>query len=358
MKKRITVNIKWFFRVAVKNILIFSVCHFILFSPTLFADELTKVGTTAANFLQLRVGPRAMALGGAFIGIADDASALYWNAAGITQMQGLKLFYQNTHLYADLKHQSFGLTYALNNQNYLGVLVNHLDFGSMEQTTLEEPEGTNQTFDAASMAISLTFARQLTNRVSFGVSAKYIQERIWLEIARGYAFDIATLYAIPEAGLRIGMSLSNLGPEMGIGEAPHLKFYKQKPDDYPGSPQPEAQLSTKTFPLPLAFSLGVSYNLIGQNALQESEEHRLTPCISITDAYDSPFRVNLGLEYSWHQTFALRGGYYLGYDTENYALGFGLNIFKYAKVNMQLDYAWMNYGQLGSINSFGLQFQF
>ncbi len=327
-------------------------------SARLSAGELTKVGTTSANFLQLRVGPRAMALGGAFVGLADDVSALYWNPAGITNAPGLQMFYQNTHLYAGLKHQSLGITYALGSQNHLGLLVNYLDFGTMEQTTLENPEGTNQTFDAASMAIGLTFARQLTNRVAFGVTAKYIQERIWLEVARGYAIDIATLYTIREIGLRIGMNLSNLGPDMGIGEAPHLKFYKRKPDDYPGSPQPEAQLSTKTFPLPLAFSLGLSADLIGQNALRVNEEHRLTATTSITDGYDSPFRMNFGLEYAWHRTLALRAGYYLGYDTENYSLGFGINVYKYAKINMQIDYAWMNYGDLGSINSFGLQFQF
>ncbi len=322
------------------------------------AGDLTKVGTTSANFLQLRVGARAIAMGGSFVGVANDGSALYWNPAGITNLPGIQAFYQNSRLYAGLKHQSFGLSYSLDQQNYLGLLVNYLDMGKMEQTTLESPDGTNQQFDAASMAIGLTFARQLTNRVSFGLTAKYIQERIWLEYARGYAFDIATLYTIREKGIRIGMNLSNLGPDMGIGEAPHLKFYKRKPDDYPGSPQPEAQLSTKTFPLPLAFSMGVSLDIIGQNALRHSEEHRLTIATSITDGYDSPFRMNFGTEYVCHDVLALRGGYYLNYDTENYALGFGLNIYKYARINLQLDYAWMNYGDLGSINTYGLEFKF
>ncbi len=322
------------------------------------SGELTKVGTTAANFLQLRVGARAMAMGGAFVGLADDVSALYWNPAGITSGRGVRSFYQHSQLYAGLKHQSLGLTYALNPQNHMGLLVNYLDYGRMEQTTLESPDGTNQYFDAASMAIGLTYARQLTNRVSFGVTAKYIQERIWLEVARGYAFDIATLYNIKERGIRIGMNLSNLGPEMGIGDAPHLKFYRRQPDDYPGSPQPESQLSTRTFPLPLAFSLGLGVDIIGPAAFHQDEAQRLTTSFSITDGYDSPFRVNMGLEYAWHETLSLRGGYYLGYDTENYALGFGLNIFKYAKINLQLDYAWMNYGDLGSINTWGLEFKF
>ena len=45
------------------------------------AQDVSKVGTTAADFLNIDVGPRAMAMGGAFVGAADDASAMYWNPA-------------------------------------------------------------------------------------------------------------------------------------------------------------------------------------------------------------------------------------------------------------------------------------
>src|SRR5271155_3166064 len=44
-------------------------------------------GTTAAEFLQLGVGARALTMGQAYTAVADDASALYWNPADMTQIQ-------------------------------------------------------------------------------------------------------------------------------------------------------------------------------------------------------------------------------------------------------------------------------
>lgn len=329
----------------------------LLFVLPLQADELTKVGATAANFLQMEVGARAMALGAAYVGLADDATALFWNPGGIGLNRGLRVAYQQTQMYADIRQQIFSLMYSLSESDQLGLLVNYLDIGKMEETTLQEPEGTGQYFDAANISLGLTYGRQLTNRVSFGVSTKYIQERIWLETARGFAFDIGTIYNIEEKGIRIGMALTNLGPEMGIGEAPHLRFYKEKSDDYPGSPQPESQLVTKTFPLPLAFSLGMSLNVLGPRALNVNEEHRLTISASAIDAFDAPFRSNYGVEYAWREIFALRGGYHLGYDTAKISLGFGMNIHKYTSLNLQIDYAWVDYGDLGSLNVWGLEFR-
>jgi len=45
----------------------------------------------ANGFYTPTVGPRASAMGGAFIGLADDYSAVYWNPAGITQIKGVEL---------------------------------------------------------------------------------------------------------------------------------------------------------------------------------------------------------------------------------------------------------------------------
>ncbi len=323
-----------------------------------FAGDLTKVGATSANFLQMEAGARAMALGGAYVGLADDATALIWNPGGIGFHPGVDVAYQQTEMYAGIRHQLLGLTYALTATDHLGLMINYVDVGQMEQTTLEEPDGTGLYFDASNLALGLTYNRQLTNRVSFGVSFKFVQERIWLEYAQGFAIDIGTMYNIAEKGVRIGMALTNLGPGIKIGDAPHLHFYKEKPDDYPGAPQPESQLVTKEFPLPLAFSLGMAVNVLGPQAISVNDEHRLTVSISATDGYDTPFRTNYGLEYSWRELFALRGGYHLNYDTAGLTLGFGLNIQKYTSLNLSIDYSWVDYGDLGSLDVWGLEFRF
>ncbi|MDA0378244.1 MAG: hypothetical protein O2899_02035, partial [Bacteroidetes bacterium] len=52
------------------------------------ANTITKVGTTAAQFLKLGVGARAVAMGGSFVAESSDLSALYWNPAGLSKISG------------------------------------------------------------------------------------------------------------------------------------------------------------------------------------------------------------------------------------------------------------------------------
>lgn len=69
------------------------------------AQIFEKVGTFDGQFLKIGIGARAAAMGGAFVAVADDASALYWNAAGIARVDADKSQLQFNHAIwpADLK---------------------------------------------------------------------------------------------------------------------------------------------------------------------------------------------------------------------------------------------------------------
>ena len=45
-----------------------------------------RTGTAMFQFLKIGVGGRAVGMGGSFVAVANDASALYWNPAGIVQI--------------------------------------------------------------------------------------------------------------------------------------------------------------------------------------------------------------------------------------------------------------------------------
>ncbi len=323
------------------------------------AQDLTKTGTTSADFLMIEVGARAQAMGGAYIGIADDATALYWNAAGAGLINKGAVQYQFSKRFADIAHHFMGVTYPLTDEDVIGLSVQYVDYGEMERTTLEEPDGTGETFSANSIAINLSYAKQLTDRVYVGFTGKYIYEEIWMEYGSGFAFDISTMYDMPEIGVRIGMAISNLGPEMGIDEGPHLTFYRRKPDDYPGSPQPESQLVTQKFPLPTGFSLGLSSVIVGTNSpFVKSGEHKVLLAASINDYFNAPFRGNAGVEYGWQDLIFLRAGYRFGYDTQKLSLGFGLDFYRFTNQNIRLDYVWVDYGDLEGVNIWSLEFRF
>jgi len=322
-------------------------------------DQVDKVGTSAANFLQLELGARAVAMGGAYVGLSDDVSALYWNPAGAALLDGLRVGYINVQRYAGIRHQFSGLVVPLSGLGALGVSVIYVDCGDMEITTVEEPEGTGQNFKASDLALGLSFARRLTDRVSFGVTAKYIQEKIWLESATGYALDLGTLYRLTDQGLQIGMAITNFGPGMSIDRGPHLTFEKEPPDNYPSSPPLDSRLETRQFPLPLKFELGVALEVIGKTGLILNDPtNRVTLSATINDGFDAPFRSTWGLEYDWNGIMALRGGYRENYDTGGLSTGVGLNIPVRSGLGARFDYTWVDYGNLESIQLWSLELTF
>lgn len=331
----------------------------LILTTLVLSEDLTKVGTTSANFLLMEVGARAIGMGGAYVGLADDASALHWNPAGINFAKKNQLYYEINSMYVGMKHHFAGMTFNINKNNTIGIMANYLNIGEMEVTTIENPEGTGEMFGASSYAIGMSYGNQLTDRVYVGIQGKFIKEKIWLESATGFAVDIGTIYNIEEIGLRIGMALQNLGVDMSVDDGPHLYFYKEKPDDYQGSPQPKSRLATKSFPMPLTFSIGTSVNIVGENAIMKSSgKNRITVSVSANDGFDNAFRTNWGMEYSWREFFALRSGYRQNYDTAGLSLGFGLNTESFTNFNLQIDYAWVDYGDLGPIDLWSIEFKF
>src|SRR5664279_5564405 len=62
-------------------------------------------GTTSANFLDLGIGPRAVAMGEAQVGLADDVYATYWNPAGLAQLQNSEAGFVQTQYFQDIQSQ-------------------------------------------------------------------------------------------------------------------------------------------------------------------------------------------------------------------------------------------------------------
>ena len=65
-----------------------------------------RAGTSAIQFLKIAVGARAAAIGESFVAISNDASALCWNPAGITQFKDNQFFISHTNWLVDIKHQA------------------------------------------------------------------------------------------------------------------------------------------------------------------------------------------------------------------------------------------------------------
>jgi len=316
-----------------------------------YTGEFSRAGTIGAQFLKIGMGARYVAMGEASVACVNDAYAMYWNPAALTEISSSNLSFANVNWISDaqLNYASFGR--ALNEYSALGVCLTALTMGDMEVTTVEEPEGTGETFTSSSYALTIGYARQLTDRFSAGISGKYVWERISEERASGIAFDFGTLFYTGFRNLRIGMNISNLGPEMKL-EGPELDSYYNPQPGNPNYDNVKTKLSVDSYDLPLTFRIGAAYDLI------DSPESKLTVSMEAKHPNDNVQQASFGGEYLWRETFSLRAGYKLNYEEEGLTLGGGMKIKAGKNTKLDVSYAWADFSRLSSVHRFSLGFEF
>ncbi len=316
-----------------------------------YSGEFSRVGTAGAQFLKIGMGARYVAMGEASVACVNDAYAMYWNPAALTEISSSNLSLTNVDWISDvqLNHASFAR--SLGEYSAFGVSVTALSMGDIEVTTVQEPEGTGETFTASSYALSLGYARKLTDRFSVGISGKYIWERISEERASGFAFDFGTLFYTGFKSLRVGMNISNLGPEMKL-EGPELDAYYNPEPNNPNYDNVKAKLTVDPYDLPLTFRFGVAYDLV------DSPESKFTLTMEAKHPNDNVQQASLGGEYRWKETFSLRGGYKLNYEEEGLTLGAGMKFNAGKNTKLDISYAWADFSRLSSVHRFSLGFEF
>ncbi len=328
----------------------------------LWAQAINRAGTSAAQFLKIGVGARASALGEAAVTLTGDASGIFWNPASIARLDQTSVAVSRNLLYTDLAYNFFGLTHPLSANSVVGVSAIFLDSGEMEVTTLDQPQGTGNYFAWEALCLSATYSRYVTDRLSLGVSAKYIREGAYSMVAQSVALDVGSLLDTGVLGMKLGMSLSNLGSKMqlsGSGLRISHDWYAYEEQRVSS----DVLLETSEWPLPLIFRLGLSTELVGPaGQLLKSESSRMLLAADTFDPNDALLRSNFGLEYEWRGIFALRGGYrgvslehddFDTYLTSSYTLGAGFyHQFDFAR--LRVDYAFSDYQILGNGHQFSL----
>ena len=128
---------------------ILAICICLLISLLWISSSLavSKAGTSVAQFLKIGVGPRATAMAGTFTGLADDVTALYWNPAGIAWLKNRQFMVAHSEWFADINHEFAGVALPISASSALGVSFTALSTPDMEQTTVDQPDGTGIFFD-------------------------------------------------------------------------------------------------------------------------------------------------------------------------------------------------------------------
>ncbi len=349
----------------IRNVFCLSLLTFVLllFSSSSYGQQPYRVGTTAANFLEIGYGSRGIAMGDAVVSTIDDISSIYWNPAGLAHIENIEAMFQMRPWFVDINLGMAAVGICLENLGTVGVGVMYADYGEMDVTTMDRQEGTGETFNALDFSLSLSYARNLVEWFAFGVTVKYISSNIWEMNASALAFDMGvsfnTEFFSPTEnkidGLKIGMSIANYGTRMQYDGNNLLNPIDILPNEQGNYPNVEGQFRLREWELPLIFRVGFSVTPIVTN------NTRLTLAVDALHPNNNSESLNAGAEYLWDvETFGemfLRGGYKgLFMNDSQYGLSLGAGVAMEVKGNIKIiiDYAYQDLGILGYANSFGV----
>ncbi|MCC6962725.1 MAG: PorV/PorQ family protein [candidate division Zixibacteria bacterium] len=312
------------------------------FSSTLVGGQ-SKVGTTAYPFLKIGVGAKALAMGGAFVGLANDESALYYNPAGLVGLTARSVSASYMNYIADIQSGNLMLVIPrgveatdeyLEEENPISDArstfafgLNYLNYGDIDETNASGQ--VIDQFGGSDMAFTFAYSAKANRQLAVGAGVKFIYQKIDEYDSQGLAADIGLLYRLKDGRTNIGFSASNLGFQLsGLSE-------------------------NHKDPLPILIRAGLSHQL-REIPLTVSGEG-VVP--SDNDVYGS-----LGVEFHPDLPLAFRAGYSSfgsNYKTDGdkdgtAGLSFGAG-FKLPKLNV--DYAYLPYADLGSLHRVNLAYQ-
>lgn len=297
-----------------------------------------RAGITTADFLKIGVGARANAMAESFAAVGNDATALFYNPAGITQFDKDEIAFSHSTWFVGLQHDFLGAVYHIDGQNSVGLSAISLQSDDMPVTTEYAPRGTGAYFKYGDLAIAATYARKMTNQFSFGVSVRYLYETLADVSMSGVLIDLGTYYWTGLGTTRFAVAVSNFGGQLTPAGSVEL---------VDGTTVSKFQ----SFSPPTIFRIGFAFEPY------QDKENRITTSAQLNHPGDNSENISLGAEYSFRSSFFLRGGYRINVDEQKFSAGAGVKIdAKFAEV--AFDYAFTPYERLGDVHRFSLELGF
>jgi hypothetical protein len=338
-----------------------------VFSSVIAVEKPTRVGTTVADFLTIGFGSSGIAMGDAYVAMANDISSVYWNPAGLAKLTQNEVMFVQQPWIVDISMNFIGIGVHLPAIGTLAMNVIYADYGEMPVTTMDFQEGTGEQFDASDVAFGLTYARNLTDWFAVGFSGKYISSRIWHSNASALAADLGvqinTSFFSPtgnrKEGLILAMSISNYGTRMkydGLDLLNPIDISLEEAGNFRDTP---GQFRLQEWELPLIFRLGVAIHPI------HTENHRVALAVDALHPNNNSESVNVGGQYSFlSPSFGevfFRGGYKALFieDSEfGPTFGFGLVSYLMNNAGIKIEYAFRDMGILGNTHCYGISLLF
>lgn len=285
-----------------------------------------RVGESSGKLLEFPVGVRPTGMGTAFVGLADDISAVNWNPAGLAQVIGREIYIGHSSLYSLYSVES--LAYSQPVGGGVGeVAVNYANYGNVEQFELdanENPVPLNSSVSPHAVFGTLAWSKSITKYFALGLAVKGMQENYGVDSRVMAALDLGAYYLTGIQGLNLGLCAQNL--------------------QLPGVRQT----------LPVLTRFGLAYDL----PFTVFAEDRLTGAVDLNLPAVSAASAAVGLEYWLRDLVALRAGYRIGEQNQiDRLLGFsaGASVKLYF---VELDYAFVPNSEIGDSHRISLTARF
>lgn len=306
--------------------MVFVVAMLFMSMGILQRETFAGAGSSGFSFLKLGASASGAAMADAMSASVRGAPATFYNPAGLVlpgvEGSSTELMFMHKEWIQDTRMEFLGARTGLGDGKAIGVSINTTTVSDIEiRTRPGTPEGT---FTARNFALGLSYAQSISDHVSAGLTARFVFEKILVDEASGFAFDLGVQYATPMEGLSIGAAVANLG---GVSE-----------------------LRNERTKLPAMLRVGPSYSTpiddISSTLTVAADLNQIFP--------DNLSLLNLGGELQFQNAFAARAGYQFGSEGRGFSTGLGV-MYKI----FSLDYAFAPLSSdLGNTHSISLTVSF
>lgn len=277
-------------------------------------------GGAPLDFLRIGAGARVQAMGSVFAPTEDDLTASYWNPSGLglIEKKGVALTYNRW--FEDINIGSISYVHPFSEGVCFGGSIFYLDYGQIQQTTLENPTGQGlKKIRPTDLVVTLTCAGVHKKKMALGVNLKFIREELGNEDFSGIFFDFGFLILSPAKKPLLSFVVQNLGG--------HVKF-----------------VSTEE-KVPISYKIEAIHRLI---------DDRIVLALNANRIIGEKSEISGGIEYFLTKEVIIRAGYlYLNNPEVGLTGGFGLRFGGFG-----LDYAYVPFGNLLSTHQFSFSYQF
>jgi hypothetical protein len=335
-----------------------------LSAESLLAGNPDRQGEAGAVELLLNPWARSAGLHTMNTSFISGAEAMRLNVAGLARANKTEVLIGHTILFSGSTMGINALSFAqrVGETGVIGISLVALDFGDIEVTTENTPEGTGATYSPNFFHLGIGYAKTFANKVSVGLLVRMISESTSDLAAFGVALDAGVQYVTGEHdNFKFGISLRNIGSPMKFS-GDGLSFRTGNPGGDTDFDLTISQRSAR-YELPSALNIGLSYDfLMGENV-------RLTPLFNFTSNSFSKDQIGGGLEFAFREMFMIRAGY--KYDMGATVDGLGDNAYtglaagasfevpfkKGGESKFAIDYAYRASNPFSGTHNFGIAFK-